>query len=422
MARASTKTYLGLDRWAEIIGVNPLSFNSLYIPPVNGACSQLWQQMDWQNPNNVSREGLARAIALAESQISAWLGFHIVPDWVCEEVKQVEINRLYHEYHSGHSNVRGDALSVTARRKHVISGGVRAIELLASGSLIKFEDLDGDDYEETASVRYSCPWTEEPEPCDPQPITFDLCEIRLYYPGHGGDPAWEIKPTRITPVDGSGNSIIYFYSWQVVAEEFTRGGFRELKLDADDEAHYSTSLDIYRVYNDVSNQGSLKWISPHCTLCGGVGCSACEPVIQLACLEVRNERLGFITFIPATWDAEEEEFTRVCFSEARRPDSVTINYYSGYCAPECDCCHVMQPKLELAVAYLAAALLDRDMCDCNNTESFVNNWREDLAQSGTGVVSYQNTAKVLDNPFGTRRGAVEAWRILQTEEGLRVAQ
>lgn len=419
MARASTRTWLGLDRWAEIMGINPLSFNSLYIPPVNSACSQLWQQYDYQNPNNVSREGLARAIQLAERQISAWLGFNLIPDWVCEEERVVGKNARYPEYHSGPSNVRNDALSVTTRRKHVLSGGVKKQELLVSGTLIRRVDLDGDGYAETASVRYSCPWVVEPEPCDPIPITFDSCEVRLYYPGQT-TPDWEIKPTKI--IYTGVFIIVEFYSWQIVVEELVRGGFQEHQLDAEDDTNYLTTLDIYREYNDASNQGTLKWNDPHCSGCGGSGCAGCATVTQTACLQVRNERLGFVTLSPATWDDETDTFTRVCASEVRRPESVTLNYYSGYVSPECDCPHIMDDKLALAVAYLAAALLDRDICDCNNTESFVNNWKEDLAKSGEGLPSFQVNDKQLSNPFGTRRGAVEAWRILTAEEGLRVAQ
>ena len=70
----------------------------------------------------------------------------------------------------------------------------------------------------------------------------------------------------------------------------------------------------------------------------------------------------------------------------------------------------MDPTLERAVAYFATALLDRALCTCENASKFSEHWREDLAMTNTAR-SFQNAPKVLENPFGTTRGAVYAWQI-----------
>jgi hypothetical protein len=69
----------------------------------------------------------------------------------------------------------------------------------------------------------------------------------------------------------------------------------------------------------------------------------------------------------------------------------------------------LDPYFEKVIAYYAAALLDRAVCSCNNSERFVDHWREDLARLGADV-SHQLSVEDLDNPLGTQRGAIYAWK------------
>lgn len=418
MARANTYTWLGLDRWAEIIGINPLFWNSLYLtddPPTGQECSSLWQQFSYTDPNNLGREDIARAIANAESQIANWLGFNLLPDWICNE-ELVSHRAKVPEAYPTMVNVRDAPVSVSTFKKRVIAGGVRGVIELALSTPIKFEDLDSDGYDETGSIRFSCPWTEEPEPCDPLPLVWDLCEYRIFYANHGGDPLWEIKPTKYTL--SGGNIIIWFNSWQVVSEVYTRGGFVKHELDANDPASYETHLDVYRVYNDTRDQATLIWND--CGACGGGGCALCSDSRQTACVNVRNSRLGHITYNPATYSDETGLWTSEGCLSGRAPDRILVNYYSGLQA-QCDCpAYKMPDYLECAIAYFACALLDRDVC-CEDCDPYINKWRVDLAASGEGITSYQNGAMVLNNPFGTKLGAVEAWRLINTDQRLKVS-
>ena len=74
----------------------------------------------------------------------------------------------------------------------------------------------------------------------------------------------------------------------------------------------------------------------------------------------------------------------------------------------------MDRFLELAVAYYAAALLDRPICECNNIKTWVDHWQRDLAIAGAEE-GLSVSADDLDCPFGTRRGAVFAWRRVKKE-------
>ena len=71
----------------------------------------------------------------------------------------------------------------------------------------------------------------------------------------------------------------------------------------------------------------------------------------------------------------------------------------------------MDPRFEQAVAHLSVTLLDRPACSCNNVERFVDYWNEDLARNSRDV-SHQITFRDLGNPFGTARGAIDAWKTI----------
>ena len=93
MARASTYTLLSLDRFAQILGIDPAHFNQCGAPsldpavfPEEGRCSDVWFQYDWQKNDRVSRETLARAIKAAEDDIAKVLNYYPAPLWFTNEV------------------------------------------------------------------------------------------------------------------------------------------------------------------------------------------------------------------------------------------------------------------------------------------------------------------------------------------------
>lgn len=60
---------------------------------------------------------------------------------------------------------------------------------------------------------------------------------------------------------------------------------------------------------------------------------------------------------------------------------------------------------------LATARVERNICACDNAYNLAKEWRTDLAFSGQ-VGSYQLSEDDLDNPFGSRKGEVMAWKRL----------
>jgi hypothetical protein len=184
-------------------------------------------------------------------------------------------------------------------------------------------------------------------------------------------------------------------------------------VDGSVDANFLTEVDAYRVYNDPQTQATFLWepLGIGCGSCAGTGCGHCAYSIQGGCLMLRSEpRLSLVSYRPGTWDATNEEFTAEAYTENREPDIVRLYYYAGWRDRRLECPTVrMDPQWERVVAYYAASLLDRPICECNNVGAWVDHWQRDLAIAGADEF-LKVPDRMLDNPFGTRRGAIFAWQ------------
>lgn len=396
MARSSIKTWLPLDDFARIIGLNPLSFNQLQSPTLqqNTVCGDIFFQYSWQHSDRVGRDDIARAIREAELDISREVGFNLLPDWEVEE-------RLNYPQPSNPElfgiglNVRGMPKSVELKKGMVISGGVKAKTLIQSGAVVLRSDLDVDNFAETCTVTV------------PTSIA-DINEIRAYYPAKDGDDAWEIRPIKVTL--SGGNAIITFKVWQISAAN-QMDAINAEPLDADLSSSYETTVDVYRVYNDPATQVQFIWENGM----GGCGsCQACLLSTQSGCFHLRDPRIGFAVPSPATWNSSTQSFDATSYSACREPDQVRFWYYSGF-----EDKNATMPKVELAdqwksaIAYYAASKFERSVCGCSNVNQFIDKWRLDAAYSSIENGGFEVTAEAMSNRLGTSMGAIYAWRQIQ---------
>lgn len=415
MARGSTPTWLPLDRFFEIMGVHPFSANQLNSSELapESACGEVWFQHMYQAPDQAAREDVADAIREAELKIASEIGYFLLPDWTVDE-RVVTTRPVRPELYAGVlGNVRGQSKSIESRWNMIITGGRKAKDVIVAGVTangVVLSDLDGDDYKETVTLTADV--TDFPD--------IVACEVRVYYPAGGVVPAaaldeWEVRPIRVTIVGNT--ATIIFKRWQIVNANLQER-LNAASLDSTLDASYEDEVDLYRVSNDPQSMANLLWerSGPNgCASCSGTGCVACSFDTQTACLTVRNERLGIFAYEPATWDADNKLFNAARFLDCRDPDQLRIWYYSGYESkqPNVDCPRIqLDPFFEKIIAYFAAGILDRKVCSCNNSERFVEHWREDLARVGSEV-SHQISPQDLDNPLGTQRGAIYAWKQLQ---------
>lgn len=395
MARASTRTWLSLDRFAQIIGLDPLHFNQLNSAALQQRviCGEVWYQYAWQDSNRVSREDIAMAILQAEQRLSNYVGYDLLPTWhLNEEVRTTRPARP--ELFSAGINVRGMTKSIRTQKGYILSAGKRVKSLVQANVACTRSDDDGDQYEELVSITVA--------------TDVEACQLHVYLPGMNGDDRWEVRPIKVSST--AGVATITFNSWQLVLPDlFER--YDPTPIDADDADNYLDIVDVYRVYNDTSDQVTFLWENP-ATLCGcGLGtCQACNLAAQSGCLTIRDNCLGYFAYRPANWDADALTFAPSEYWNGIEPDKMLMSYVAGWQYDAATCPYTeMDPFWEYVIAYLAAALLDKDMCTCDNVKRFIGHWQEDLARIDPVKGSYLITDAQQNNLFGTSRGGIYAY-------------
>lgn len=408
MARADTLTWLPLDRWAEIMGFDPLHFNGVTtsLRP-DSACNKgedIWLQAAWQDASKISREDLAEAIREAETILSSYVGYSLLPGWTIDE-RANTVRPAFRELYSAGANVRWLGKSIQAQRGYALSGGQRAKTVISAGAAIVRSDSDADGYNDLCTVTVAS--TVDPE------------EVRVYFTGLSGADEWEIRPVKV--ITSGANLVITFKIWQVPNPNLWQA-LNATGIDGDQAGNFQTTVDIYRVYNDPQSQVQFLWEPDGwnglCASCGGSGCAACQFASQNGCLHIRDARLGTLVYSPADWNAATSQFDASDLAICRDPDRLRLWYYSGWRWESGDARKRatvdLDPYWEKAIAYFATALLERDVCACNNVEKFLDYYREDLSRNNADW-SYQTVPEMVANEFGTRRGAWYAWKRANAE-------
>jgi len=378
------------------MGIHPLHAAQVIIPDMPPTvCAQPWLQHPWQAADRIGREDLAVAIAQAEADLERYLRARLAPSWEVDEWRPTIRPYKPELLNSNSKDIRGYEQVVEANWKHFVSGGVQLKTLIEAASAIVYTDLDGDGYFETATST--------------SPVSFtNPCEVYAYYPNEGGDDAFEIRPVDVSIV--AGVATITFRRELAVLNELYEA-FDADAVDGTDNANFLTTVDIYRKENDPSQQATFLW-EPFsmCGTCDGGGCGQCAYQVQTGCLRARGDpRNSMVAFQPGEWDAATETFTPFGWQLPRQPDLARLWYYAGLRDMRMACPERGMPaEWERVVAYYAAALLDRPLCECNNVHAWIEHWRRDLAVSGEEGLSVSRAD--LDNPFGTKYGAVHAWR------------
>jgi hypothetical protein len=405
MAVSEIRTWLSLDEWFVIMGINPLHANSLSSTLFDqNACGSVWFQYSWQNSDRIGRDDLAMAIQEAEQEISKEVGYNLMPDWTIEERLPYPKPLLPEMYNLTGTNVRSMMKSVELTRGHVISGGMRAKSIVGRSSAVVRSDPNGDTYSELCTVTVATTVT-------------DTNEIHVFYTGHDGDDAWEIRPIKVSI--SAGIATITFNSWQIV-DEHTITDMNATAINGDIAGSYETTVDVYRVYNDPATQVQFLW--ENALDCCST-CVACTLGSQAGCFHLREPRLGITVPAPATWNAADEAFDAGYWSACREPDQVRFWYYSGYQDKNITRYNAqMGPYWKYAVAFFAASKLDRPVCGCSNVSQFIDRWRTDVMANkfgdGTGM-SINVTPEQLSNRLGSTYGALYAWKRIH-QNGVRV--
>ena len=421
--RSIPRTILSLDRYAQIMGLNPVHFNQGYDEtyfPVDSSCPDVWFKYHWQRPGYASRHDLAMAIRSAEKSIADVLGYWPGLKWVAEEEHQYDkFHRRYIRNVGWMPDVSGNFKSVSANYGDIISPGKRGVAVASTSAGVTYADDDSDGLAETATVTVDYSGTAAETVLNRAWYNLGTeCRFGVYHDGFGGHPDWEIRYP--VSVDISGTTITFtFRSWQLLLpsllEEFPQLGSTPFPIDVSETSNFVSTVDVYLEYPDLSQPSTtFVWDGQRtCSICSGAGCENCGVETRNGCLNLSDPGTGILTPIPASYDATNEVWTQSDISTEYEPHIVKLWYLSGKISDEYRMgltCDPLEESLAQAIAWLATARLVREPCGCGNTKQSMMELRKDVAivsPEGNFVVGIDDALK---NPFGTRLGEIRAWR------------
>lgn len=425
MARADVYTLLPLDIYAQIMGLNPLHFNGGRLPGITQepftitAASDwserpIWHQFGWQHTKNISRDVLARTIQQAEFDVARFLGYWPAPAWTSQEVHTYP--RPYRpEFYGSWGNVRGQFKEIKTKFAKVIAAGQRVVGdavVATQGVELIYSDPNTDLWNTLATITVTTDITNE-------------CEVKLYFAGRNGSPLWEIRPLKSVSIVGN-TLTITVDSWLMFEPSVVEAiPTQEITaINAGLDASYAQTVEVRREYTDHTQPSAqFFWerepgqVFPPpfcCTACGGTGCETCSLVTQNGCFDIRNAEDGVIAAKPATYDSDDARWERATSAVCREPDEVKIWYQSGLQSEfglRGDC-NKLDSALARTIAMLATARLTCRFRAGTSLSSMVDYWRRDQAESTAEGSTIFTPPDILSNPFGTRRGEVEAYRTL----------
>lgn len=381
------RTHLSLVRWARIMGINPIHFMSgsvdgLFDPHIN--CSKVWTRHTWQQTDQASHEDLALSIAEAERTISEYMNWNVAPQWTVEE--EYGLPRGIGSYSSLGYNFLNQRSAIVLRRGRLVAPGRRGLTLVESSAPVILSDPDGDGFNELATITVTTSVT-------------DKRELKVYHQGREGDPRWEIRPMDSIVISG-GTATIKAGSW-LFADPNEQARFPGVNgwqpLDFSDAATIVDSVDVYREFNDTSVvTAQFAWEQNDC--------GSDTVVTQDGYASTRAALDGIAYMVPGTSGSP------IAYSIARKPDRVSVSYYSGHRSDDYLSSYSTEPlddNIAQAIAYMATARLEREICECNN--GFIKSMQEDLVFA-SGQQNFVAISEVIATaPFGSRRGEWLAW-------------
>ena len=372
--------------------------------------------------DSISHYDIAETIQSAEYEIARELGYWPAPMWTSQEVHKYPRHHRPDVYRYGGRNVRAQGVSTKTIFGKIIAGGRRNTNThlgtaTTTGGSLAYTDEDGDGFAETATVQL------------PAGGLTDYTQIKVYFTGTNAMQEWEIRPPKSKNISSDVFTAV-FNSWLFINPELLAAyptTADPAAIDISVVTNYVTSVDVYREYNDpTQNSAEIVWEPTpnvgYCSICSGAGCAACSYTAQMGCLHIRDPLRGFVVPTAATYDDTNAQWASNSLSLSRDPDFVKLWYYSGALSQEYlsgRWSWTLPRKWARTIAYLATARLERPFCSCGTATALATHLRDDLAAISSSTQqarSYRiDPTLVLQNPFGTKRGEVMAWQQVLSE-------
>lgn len=413
---------LPLESWRGLIGFHPFHYwqlsNSSQVP-ITSQCNDLLRQYAWQDADAASRQEIQEATDTAEQRLMEELGYWPAPRYIEETVSW---ERFYQAALANYSRagVGGRWQGIALSSGYIQALGVEDLNVISASSALTYSDLDNDGLGDT--------WTLGPVAT----TVTDVKRIAIYFvaadrfDGTGVSERWRVMPVQVS-ISG-GNVTVKGRRWQTVKPVLYEGissGGDDGTIDPDDDANFVTALALYERTTDgagtttTTSQAAFIWETnpwpAWAACCGNTnGDSSSDPSATaqgIARANIRDSRLGIVGIGSAVYDATTDVWSSIRWDLCQPPDRVLVRYCAGY---PLDSEGHMDAKFRTIVARMAAAELPKPRCGDGNGNRALYHWQFDLARAqGQMDEQYQISPADLDNPWGTRRGHVYAWKQVQ---------
>ena len=363
--------------------------------PVRSACETLIFQYAWQHGDSTGRDDILTGLMQAEARLKEQLGFAVRPQYESEEIAYPQFFDLSDQYLAG-IDALGRWMGFSTRYAWAKTIGLESRTLLETPT-ITYSDEDGDGLQDTFTITATVPTGTTAEQIAvyvPEAERFDETSV---------SERWRIRPVRVS-VSGT-TATIRGAKWLCVRPVL----YERTNLNALDPADNATNMlatmDVYRYAADTTQQGRLLW-ETMTTGCCGDGTTDPSAIGETpARYVIRDARRGFIAGESAEYSTSAAGYIATEWPYCWQPQKIEVNYRAGW--------H-MDDRLMLAVCRLAAAEMGRPICACREANREYMRWQADLASTASESEDTENLSfEDLNNPFGTRRGQLYAWRVVQ---------
>lgn len=419
---------LPLDTWRAFCGFPAWHFwqfadgpGNNAIVPIKSECSTLVFEYDWQSSDAAGRTSLRESIREAERMLLDYLGYRVCPTYV---EATVDWPRLYDAPMSRLRDLdaTGRRVAVLAPEGYIQAMGVEQLTLIGTatvaGATLVYSAVFNPALQDTFTITLPTTVT------DPTQIAvyfaaadrFDGEDFSLAVGDH-----WRIEPVQVSI--SAGVVTIVGRKW-LVGKPILYQNPAATVLNPQTAANFVTSLEVYqRTTNGggtsvTTSEATLIYESTDCGPCWGRCCCGGGPPagsdpaatgLVIARAGIRNATLGQVTPGAATYNPDTGVWSSAwcCSGAYCDPDRVTLRYLAGY---PLDSDGQFARKLRTMTCQLAAAEAKRRICACRETNERLFDLQQDLSLEATQSEKYTTTQEMLNNPFGTRRGHVKAWK------------
>lgn len=424
---------LPLEDFRRVLQWHPFHFWGLSdgtYTPQNAQCKTVLKEYAWQGADYVGRSEIVAAIESAERLLRDFLGYAVAPEYR-------EVTVTWPRYYDT-ARTRGVNYDATGRwvapqlpfgAGQLQALGVEALTLVGTvakstppvlGDTLVFTDADGDGLSDTFTATITVAAGTDPD------------ELAIYFAAadrldsEAAGERWRIRPVSVSV---SGTTATFIGRLWLLVRPVLYEGVNAQPLDPAvlTSATYAQSLEVYtRTTNPdgttvATSQAKVIWETTPChgwwcccSSCAALtydpGSSPNDPAaigVALARAGIRDARHGLVGIGESVLNVTTGIWSGIPWSGWHEPDRVIVRTLAGQPLEDGNVARAWHP----IIARLAMAELARPIVACESANRELHRWQFDVSLvDGRNEEKYQVSDQDLNNPFGTRRGHIFAWR------------